>query len=58
MAVQQLNALLKDNGIDRKDDLCVLNMLRYGSRIDTLKNIFIRVLLTVQDVVHHRGEKS
>ncbi|XP_047659707.1 F-box DNA helicase 1 isoform X2 [Tachysurus fulvidraco] len=29
MAVKQLKSLVEDNGIVRKDDLCVLNMVRY-----------------------------
>ncbi|XP_053544195.1 F-box DNA helicase 1 isoform X2 [Ictalurus punctatus] len=45
MAVKELKALLEDNGIVRKDDLCVLNMVRYMSQFKHSKRVNVADVL-------------
>ncbi|KAG7320458.1 hypothetical protein KOW79_016311 [Hemibagrus wyckioides] len=52
MAVRQLNVLLEDNAIVRKDDLCVLNLVRYMAQFKHSRRVNMEDVL--QCVKSHR----
>ncbi|KAK3544963.1 hypothetical protein QTP86_029943 [Hemibagrus guttatus] len=45
IAVRQLNALLEDNAIVRKDDLCVLNMVRHMAQFKHSRQVNVEDVL-------------
>ncbi|MCJ8743048.1 hypothetical protein PDJAM_G00089460 [Pangasius djambal] len=45
VAVKEVNALLEDNGIVRKDDLCVLNMVRFMSQFKHSRRVNVADVL-------------